>query len=583
LIVGGLLLAAGYLPTLRTPFDFIDDGNLVYPSPGLTTTQHFSLWWERVTANVTHLGPFRPIVWIHWQITANVFGADPLAWRIGRLVWCGVAAGCLLWLLRELRVRPVAALVVAAAAMWNPSRNDIWTSLTLAEGVAMPYALLALIASRKASSSPRPWRWDGLALVSLLLALGCKNVYVALLPAMLFLRLLPDGVTFRDGWRANRARAAIYLLPMLLPIAHFVYIKLHPQPCHYGTPGPTWEQAGRFLSWFKGAAGLDYLGAGMAIVLGVLFIKTSPRLAALVDPLHNEEQTAACSPTPWRRGGCGVKFIEHRAGIGAALLLLISGFIIYLPVAIMTGRYTMPAVWGMDVLFGLMLTALGTIRLTWLPRVAWGGVGVGLVLMTVANVSRQDKLAARSRLLWEALEHVEQTAPKGTIIAWVGGASERGELNTEEGIHFYWHLLNRGRGDLHVSLWDPDGQPVRRVELPRIEELPNLRITAQLVEIESLWQTERGFVTAYHHGRRLYSCRVEVGAQPVQSKPTIVVPLLASELTTPSLDPAIIRLMRDSFGKPVGDADALDRLLGKPASNATSTAELLGGTANKRE
>jgi len=33
-IVGGaLLIAAGYLPTLATPFDFIDDGNLVYPAP----------------------------------------------------------------------------------------------------------------------------------------------------------------------------------------------------------------------------------------------------------------------------------------------------------------------------------------------------------------------------------------------------------------------------------------------------------------------------------------------------------------------------------------------------------------------
>ena len=29
---GGLLLAALYLPTLATPFDFIDDGNLVYPA-----------------------------------------------------------------------------------------------------------------------------------------------------------------------------------------------------------------------------------------------------------------------------------------------------------------------------------------------------------------------------------------------------------------------------------------------------------------------------------------------------------------------------------------------------------------------
>ena len=32
--------------------------------------------------------------------------------------------------------------------MWNPYRNEIWTSLTLSEGVAMPYALAGLCWAR---------------------------------------------------------------------------------------------------------------------------------------------------------------------------------------------------------------------------------------------------------------------------------------------------------------------------------------------------------------------------------------------------------------------------------------------------
>ena len=81
LLAAGFLFAFGYWPTLAAPFDFMDDGNLVYPTPGLTARGHVELWWDKVAANVEHLGPFRPVVWAHWQLQANLFGADPLAWR----------------------------------------------------------------------------------------------------------------------------------------------------------------------------------------------------------------------------------------------------------------------------------------------------------------------------------------------------------------------------------------------------------------------------------------------------------------------------------------------------------------------
>ncbi|MFO0848139.1 MAG: hypothetical protein U0871_06235 [Gemmataceae bacterium] len=246
IVLGGLVLALGYLPTLLTPFDFIDDGNLVYPSPpGTTLTQHAGIWWDKVRANVEHLGPFRPTLWVHWEVMANTLGADPAAWRAVRLLWCGLAAAALLWLMRAFGIPPTAALLAGAAAMWNPYRNEIWTSLTLAEGVAMPYALAAVAAARQAAHSRRPWAWDLVAVFGLLVALGCKNTFVAIVPAMLAARLFPDGMSLRDGWRMNRWRAAVYLLPLLLPAGHFLYFRLTWHPGQYTTPGPSLEQVGR--------------------------------------------------------------------------------------------------------------------------------------------------------------------------------------------------------------------------------------------------------------------------------------------------------------------------------------------------
>ena len=117
IVLGAVVLALGYLPTLFAPFDFIDDGNLVYPGPpGLGLPGHVDLWWAKVRANVEHLGPFRPVLWVHWEVIANLTNGDPFAWRAVRLVWCGLSAGMLLWLLRELKAHPTAALAEFAAS-----------------------------------------------------------------------------------------------------------------------------------------------------------------------------------------------------------------------------------------------------------------------------------------------------------------------------------------------------------------------------------------------------------------------------------------------------------------------------------
>src|SRR5439155_13511948 len=88
----------------------------------------------------------------------------------------------------ELGVRPLPALFAAALAFWNPYRNEIWTSLTLSEGVAMPYALAALWCAARANRSRVAWPWDVASAVGVLAALGCKNVFAALVPVQVELR-----------------------------------------------------------------------------------------------------------------------------------------------------------------------------------------------------------------------------------------------------------------------------------------------------------------------------------------------------------------------------------------------------------
>ena len=95
-LLGAVLLPLVYLSTLTTRFDFIDDGNLVYPTRGLPLGERIQLVWGKIVANYDHLGPFRPVLWAHWQPEADLLNANPHAWRAVRLFWTMLAAGAFL-------------------------------------------------------------------------------------------------------------------------------------------------------------------------------------------------------------------------------------------------------------------------------------------------------------------------------------------------------------------------------------------------------------------------------------------------------------------------------------------------------
>jgi hypothetical protein len=499
-LLGGIILALGYLPSLATPFDFIDDGNLIYPAPpGTSLSTHADLWWDKVVANVEHLGPFRPTLWLHWEVFANLFQGDAFAWRVMRMVWCGLAATLFLWLLRELKITPVAALLTAGAAMWNPYRNEIWTSLTLAEGVAMPYALFALVAARKAAHANRGWTWDVACLAAWVICLGCKNVFVAMLPAMLVLRTLTDDVSLREAYRRNRWACLVYCLPVLLPLGHFVYFSLNRHAGQYETPGPSLAQLGRIVSWMKGAAGLDFLGLGLVLA----------------------SVTVACQRS-------ALNLARYRAALLAAVMLFVAGVVVYLPMPMMAMRYTMPAVWGVDLGIAVLLTGVLASPLSRLRFATLNAVVVGLGVTFCANLGRQQRFAARAEFLWQALKHIETTAEPNATLAWVSGDTSSGMLNAEEGIHFRWHLLNRGRGDITIALVDAQNQPIDRVELPPVTSAPALRLSMKA-------PTGTPFAAKYHLGRKQFRCTLE-------------------SVTPPSaLDPAAISLLKGLYEKTAPD------------------------------
>jgi hypothetical protein len=479
---GAMLLSLAYLPTLRAPFDFIDDGDLVYPAThadgtSLTLREHGELWWNRVCANVEHLGPFRPVLWAQWQLQANLWGADAVAWRLSRLAWCAFASAMLLWLFRELGIAPPAALIAGAAAMWNPYRNEIWMSLTLSEGVAMPYALLSLVAARKAATSERgAWRWDAVGIVGVLLALGCKNTFAAIVPAQLVLRFWREDCSLLASLWQSRWRVALFALPLALPVAHFAYFQINWRPGHYDASFPRFAQLSRFVLCLKGASGLEFVGAGIAASLVVLRVR-------------------------------GVLRFAWSPAMACGLTLLVAGTVVYLPVGIISGRYAMPAVWGFDILFALLLSAIVTQPGNTGRAVACGAVCAGIAVVLLLNVHRQDRAANRSRMLWEVVRHIETHAEPGSVIEWRCGDPATGGLGAEEAIHLQWHLRNRGVADVRVRVVTDRGETLSRAELLAVEGEATLRVSA-IDTPEPRWKCEQTFAAYYQLGRKHYSCGI---------------------------------------------------------------------------
>jgi hypothetical protein len=491
------LLACVYLPSLNTGFDFCDDGLMAYLGPVPSLTGYLDRLWGITLRDFHHNGPFRPAAWGCWIAEAQLFADDPVCWRVLRLVWTAGAAAVLLWLLHDMGIRPAAAVLAAALAMWNPYRGEVWLSLTHSEGLVMPFVLLALLSARRAAHSTRPWGWDLLGLAMMLLALASKNVFAAVVPVQCFLRVAVDGVPLREGLRRRGWRACVLALTLILPVAHYVVFKRNWHEGQYRSEA-SWTQFWRMTRSVAGAVSVDFMAPALALIALALVLAWWRKALPL-----REETSLLSLPrlAAWQR---------YRVPLVSGLLLLVLGVGIYVPFTGVSGRYTIPAVWGADLWIAVLLDCLAVVPWTAWKRTAYAAFGCGLAAVLVANFGKQDKLGARIGLLWQTLEWVEQSTPPGAAVAWISEevpASQQPDLTVAEGIHFALHLSGRGRRDIRFQPLDRHGQPYRTQLPPVRNAVPQLLISgSNQPPAPSGWRLAKELTHSYWAGARWFHC-----------------------------------------------------------------------------
>jgi hypothetical protein len=360
----------------------------------------------------------------------------------------------------------------------------------------------------------------------MIVALGCKNTFTAVVPAQCFLRVAAaNDNNWRQAWRKHGRSACVLALTLLLPLAHFLWFKHNWHPGQYEAGMPSLTQLGRIIWGLKSSVGLDFTGIGLLLTIITLVLsRKNPMQRSAV--LGHEI-------LPWR---------SYAPALAAGGLLLFAGAAVYLPMNAMSGRYTVPVVWGLDIVLGVLLS-----RLIALPRSVWrqaaaAALVCGLVAVAVAGVGQQEKFAARAGLLWQALHWTERHAPIDARIAWVGclytpgvgypgardGSSDQ-RLDTAEGVHFAWHLRGRGHTDFKFGLLDENGQPVQHPKFSRLSGPPDLVVTSKpvlpptLAELNFEWHRQ-AFSVQYRFGKRRFDCYVwtrvpTAGRPPVSNSP----------------------------------------------------------------
>ena len=474
--VGAILICGLYAPTLQTRFDFADDGILVYPDSKLSVAGQFEQVWQHSRTEFFDRGPFRPMTWAHWDLAAYLLGPNDVARRLERFAWSILAAASLMWFLYELRLHPQAILLAAALSMWNPYRGEIWIGLGLTEAFAMPYALVALAAALRAARSPRAIGWDALAIVCLVAALAVKNTFAALIPAIVYMRLVGGGLSLRDGLRKHFWTAGVYALTLIYPVTHFILFKLNPSVSSYST-GFDPNQLPRFLKSLTGGMSRDVMAPGLIAIFAAIVIA--------------------------RRRGVDLQMAQYRTAIVAGLLLLAAGTAVYLPINGVAGRYTIPAIWGADVLVAVLLSILFRAPVRFWSKLASALFIIGLAVVAVMSVGKQVQVKARNELFWQALEHVETNLPRGAEIGWLGtdvvGVKTK-ELPFSEGFHFQGHLVGRQQSDIKIK-------PLLRNNPPASADWPPWVMTGTDVPPSTgEWVLIRRFESRYWAERRTYEC-----------------------------------------------------------------------------
>jgi hypothetical protein len=228
-----------------------------------------------------------------------------------------------------------------------------------------------------------------------------------------------------------------------------------------------------------GAISLPFLACGLVLAI----------ISLVKDEKKQTEPTS--DESLWAR---------YRAAIVTGTVLLLGGVAVYSPLGAISGRYAIPAVWGIDLALAILLSQLLLVRVTLCRRAAWAALLVGLTATAVSHVGKQQKFMARANMLWNALEWVEQYAPPNATVAWISGLNPQQSLDASEGIHFQWHLERRQRPDIKVVIVEPGQRVPIDVHLAVWGPAQSGSATPM--------QLCAGFATDYWVGMRRYECKL---------------------------------------------------------------------------
>jgi hypothetical protein len=439
---------------LWQPFDFEDDGNLVYAPPTESIGARVAHVTERTVEDFTSRGPFRPVYWAYFEANYYFFGTNPVGWRIVRLTLLLLSAYLLIAWLSDLGIAPPAAAAAALVGLLAPLRGSIWYRLGFGEAIAVPFMLLAFWATTRArcgeypsaqtrGQSPSwlrlnplrtplrrgqspflgkaPRRWDCVAFIGLLAAVLTKNVFVAAVPAAALLRVWPHQSTWRESLRRHWRSAAVLSLVVLVPVFHLgAFAAIVEHKSEYTLSLPTWRHLVWMLRSVALSCGIEFLGIGLAVTIaGVAWVQRA-------------RQT----------------LFGKQSAIAVGLLLLAGGIVVYLPALGQSrpaGRYTVPAACGGDVLLAVLLSAIPAIGVPWVRRMSWTLLAAGGAALVVVHFHLEIEFIGRCTALAESTRWLSTEAPIGATVRVASGALSAGEI-----VHLRAHLAGSNRGDLAV-------------------------------------------------------------------------------------------------------------------------------------
>jgi len=266
-----LAVAGVWAPSLGASFQF-DDWSVIVDEPRV---QSLSAWWSSMPG-------MRALTKATWALD-HTLGGGVAGFRATSVALHALNAVLVFRLLRPVACMPAAVAAVVFAL--HPVQTESVTYLAArANLLAASGALLALLAWRRQFDAPRPWVWQGLALLALSAALAGKETAVVTPLAMALMAAAAPGPLRPAHARALLAPGLLVLVALVAGLIWLPYGGLMRVSLALRTPienlvaqtGALGELAAHLVLWGRlnadpgpGAAVSAWSGSG-ALAVGIL-------------------------------------------------------------------------------------------------------------------------------------------------------------------------------------------------------------------------------------------------------------------------------------------------------------------------